>query len=333
MLHRAVLVGVFVSLVAMAAQAQTPYSGTVVRDCTDCPDMMVVPAGVFTMGSPANEAGRYESEGPQRVVTITRAFAVGRYEVTPGQFAAFVAESGYQSQGGNCWYWYSEQGKYVNDDASKSWRNPGFPQNDGHPVVCVSWTDAKAYIDWISKKTGKPYRLLSEAEWEYAGRSGTSTSRPWGDDPNQACRHANVGDLTRNRIVSPGKDMKWTLFHECDDGSAYTANVGSYQPNAFGLYDMIGNVWEWTEDCWNASFSGAPTDGSAWLTGDCALRVDRGASWNDFPRGARPANRDGGSTGNRNNNLGFRLASRPATARTGATMVAPGAQNGRPGPS
>lgn len=305
---RALLAWLVAFVLCTAAQAQTPPAGTTFRECGDCPEMVVLPPASFVMGSPANEVGHDEDEGPQRMVTIAGPFAAGRHEVTRGQFAAFVAASGYQSQGGNCWYWNTDEGKYKNDDTSRSWRNPGFLQNDGHPVVCVSWTDAKAYADWLAIKTGKPYRLLSEAEWEYAARAGSGAARPWGDDPNQACRHANVGDLTRNRIVLPGKGMQYAAVHDCDDGSAYTANVGSYQPNAFGLYDMIGNVWEWTADCWNPSYVAAPSDGSVWFTGDCALRVSRGASWSYYPRGARSAARSRGTTGYRISGLGFRLA-------------------------
>ncbi len=247
---------------SVAAMAQTPAVGTAFRECTDCPEMVVLPAGSFTMGSPGHEAGRDEDEGPQRVVTVARPFALGRYEVTRGQFAAFVAASGYQSQGGNCWYWNGDEGKFKNDDASLSWRNPGYAQNDGHPVVCVSWTDAKAYVDWLASRTGKAYRLPGEAEWEYAARAASNTARPWGDDPNQACSHANVADQTFVRVVPVPEGKKWVNQHECDDGSAYTANVGSYRANRFGLYDMIGNVWEWTADCWNTSYTAAPSDGS-----------------------------------------------------------------------
>jgi len=288
--------------------AQTLAPGTVFRDCPDCPEMVVVPAGSFVMGSPESEAGRDKDEGPQHTVTIARSFAVGRYEVTRGQFTRFVAVSGYQSQGGNCWYWDGGEGKGKNDDPNRNWRQPGFPQNDEHPVVCVSWTDAKAYADWLTKKTGNSYRLLSEAEWEYAARAGTSTARPWGEEPSLACRYANVGDLARNRVVSPGANKHWALFHDCDDGSAYTASVGSYQGNAFGLYDMIGNVWEWTEDCYNDSYTGAPTDGTAWVSADCARRVDRGASWHLNLRVARSAKRHGGAAGNRYSIVGFRIA-------------------------
>ena len=294
--------------VSAIAVTQTLAPGTVFRDCPDCPEMVVVPAGSFVMGSPESEVSRDKDEGPQHAVTIARSFAVGRHEVTRGQFTSFVTESGYQSQGGNCWYWDGEEGKGKDDDPNKSWREPGFPQNDRHPVVCVSWNDAKAYAEWLTKKTGNRYRLLSEAEWEYAARAGTSTARPWGDEASEACQYANVGDLTRNRVVSPGANKQWLLFHDCDDGSAYTAHVGSYRRNAFGLYDMIGNVWEWTEDCYNDSYSGAPTDGAAWLSGDCARRVDRGASWHLNIRVARSAKRHGAAVGNRYGIVGFRLA-------------------------
>ena len=269
---------VILSAVGFAAHAQAPVSG---RECDVCPEMVVVPPGSFTMGSPQSETGRDADESPQHTVTIPRAFAVGKFEITRGQFAAFVTETGYESQGGNCYYWSPNESKLVNDDPGKSWRSPGFSQtNDEHPVVCVSWNDAKAYVAWISRKSGKAYRLLSEAEWEYAARAGSNTARPWGDSASQACAHANVRDLSFVRIVPPGQGKQWPMdsVHDCDDGVGYTARVGSYRANAFGLYDMIGNVWEWTEDCWNESYAGAPADGSAWLTGECSRRVERGGS-------------------------------------------------------
>lgn len=272
--------------------------------------MVVVPSGSFLMGSAESEPGRDPDESPQHLVTIRHQFAVGRYEVTRRQFAAFVGETGYQSTGGNCFYWNSDEGKVTNDDAAKSWRNPGFAQNDGHPVVCVSWLDAKAYVSWLGRKTGRSYRLLTEAEWEYAARAGSGAARPWGNDPDSACAHANVGDRSFRRIVPPGRGMEWKqgVHHECDDGAGYTANVGSYRPNAFGLYDMIGNAWEWVEDCYNESYAGAPADGSAWVTDGCARRVGRGASWSDVPRNARSARRNGVASGTRDYILGFRVS-------------------------
>ena len=304
-----ILLGILI-LSAAGADAHAQAPGTAFRDCAECPEMVVVPSGSYIMGSPESETGRYENEGPQHPVTIPRPVAAGRFEVTRGQFAAFVADSGYQSQGGNCYYWNSNEGKWVNDDLSKSWRNPGFTQtNDEHPVVCVSWNDAKAYAAWLTRKSGKDYRLLTEAEWEYAARAGSSTARPWGDSANQACAYANVRDQSFVRIVPAPPGMQWNPgYHECDDNAGYTTKVGSYRANAFGLYDMIGNVWEWTEDCWNKSYAGAPADGSAWLAGDCSRRVGRGGGWFLNPRVARSANRNWVAAGNRNDDLGFRVA-------------------------
>ena len=168
--------------------------------------------------------------------------------------------------------------------------------------------DAQAYVQWLSRTSGKPYRLLTEAEWEYVARAYSSTSRPWGDDANQACGHANVQDQTMARVVPPGEGKEWGNPHRCDDGSAYTSTVGRYQANRFGLYDMIGNAAEWVEDCWNANYTGAPSDGSAWTTGECARRVVRGGSWVVNPRFARSAPRGRDGSASRNNDVSFRLA-------------------------
>ena len=157
-------------------------------------------------------------------------------------------------------------------------------------MVCVSWKDAKAYVDWLSGKTGKGYRLLSEAEWEYVARGGTRTSRYWGAGEGGQCEYANGAA-------------------SCRDRSVYTAEVGSYRANGFGLHDVLGNVWEWVEDCWHEDYTGAPVDGSAWTSGgECGYRVLRGGSWVAKPRNLRSAIRIRNSTGNRVNFLGFRIA-------------------------
>jgi formylglycine-generating enzyme required for sulfatase activity len=168
-------------------------------------------------------------------------------------------------------------------------------------VLCVSWNDARAYAQWLSQKTGERYRLPTEAEWEYAARAGTSAARAWGDDPREACRFANVADQSRFQIWGFGQK------HQCNDGHYFTAPAGSYAQNAFGLHDMLGNVWEWTQDCWNASYAGAPSDGAASLTGDCAQRVSRGGSWSTVPRYARSASRNKHAADHRDNLTGFRL--------------------------
>lgn len=289
------------------AERRKGATGTVFRDCPQCPEIVVVPAGQFTMGSPAGEAGRYDNEGPQRLVTIGSYFAIGKFEVTRGQYAAFARETGRPALG-DCWYHSPSEGKPVNDDPVRNWSNPGFDQGEDHPVVCVTWNDAKAFAQWLSRKTGRDYRLPTEAQWEHAARAGRSGARPWGDNPNDACAHANVQDQTMARVVPAGPGRSWGNAHRCDDGSAYSSPVGRYRTTASGCTDMIGNVNEWVEDCWNDSYDGAPIDGSAWESGNCARRVNRGGGWNFGPRDARSARRYWRGTANRNNSLGFRLA-------------------------
>ena len=174
----------------------------------------------------------------------------------------------------------------------------------------MSWDDAKAYAAWMARRTGKAYRLPTEAEWEYAARSESTGPRPWGFNADNACGHANVLDQTFVRVVPPGKGKEWNndFVHQCDDGVAYTAQVGRYRANAFGLHDMMGNVWEWVEDCYNESYAGAPEDGTAWLAGDCGRRVNRGGGWDFDPRGVRSADRFGVTTDLRSLVLGIRLA-------------------------
>ena len=239
--------------------------------------------------------------GPRYSVAIPGAFGVGKYEVTKAQFARFVQESGHTTSGG-CYAW---SGSKYEQDESKDWRNPGFAQTNKHPVVCVNWNDAKAYTEWLTKKAGKRYRLLTEAEWEYAARAGRQTSRPWGDNASDACRYANVADAAAKRDV-PGT-ASWT-FHECNDRRAYTAPVGSYPPNAFGLHDVLGNAWEWTEDCWNEEYAGAPSDGRDWSRGDCGQRVLRGGSWVDSPPFVRYDFRFRIGSDDRDFYIGFRVA-------------------------
>ncbi len=283
--------------------------GTVFQDCPDCPRMVVIPAGEFTMGSPASEAGRGVDEGPPRQVSIAL-YALGRNEVTVAEFRRFADESGYRTeaerdaraQGCSGFIYADPLAAGPASQPVTSWRSPGLAQADSHPVLCVSWNDARAYAQWLSKKTGKRYRLPTESEWEYAARAGSVTARYWGDDPVQACRFANVADQSRFQTWSFGQK------HECTDGHYFTAPAGGYSPNRFGLYDMLGNAWEWTADCWNPSYAGAPADGSAWLAGDCAQRVCRGGSWSTVPRFARSATRYKNTADHRDNLTGFRLA-------------------------
>ena len=292
--------------------AQKP--GTVFQDCPDCPRMVVIPAGEFMMGSPASEEGRDAVEGPVHRIRIAQPFALGRNEVTVAEFRRFAEEARYKTevernaevpyQGSmrqGCFAWEKSDGKW-NWRAGRSWRTPEYEQSERHPAVCISWNDAQTFAKWLSQKTGKRYRLPTEAEWEYAARAGTASARYWGDDVNQACSYANVADLTMHKSsVQPAK-------HNCDDGHLFAAPVGSFRPNHFGLYDMIGNVWEWTQDCRNGNYEGAPADGAAWLTGDCTRRSSRGGGWYDEPNRQRSANRGNANAGHRSINTGFRIA-------------------------
>ncbi len=254
--------------VLTAAQEQALKPGDSFKECaTDCPEMIVVPAGSFAMGSPPTEKDRDTRESPQHTVTFSRPFAVAKYELTFSDWDACVT-------GGGC------DGYKPND---QGW---GRGQQ---PVINVNWDDAQQYAAWLSKVTGKTYRLLSEAEYEYAARAGTTTAYPWGDD------------IGNNNANCNGCGSKWD--------NRQTAPAGSFPSNKFGLYDMVGNIWGWTEDCVHNSYDGAPADGSAWITGgDCSNRVLHGGSWNYAAVYLRSAFRGGHSTGTRDNYCGFRLA-------------------------
>lgn len=254
--------------------------------------MVVIPAGSFQMGAAAGEE-RSEDEGPRHAVRITSAFAIGAHEITRGQFAAFVAATGYDA-GSAC--------NLLVDDAwaltpGRSWRDPGFEQADDHPVACVSWQDAQAYVTWLSKETGFRYRLPSESEWEYAARAGSAGDYGWSSGPSHDL--ANYGQETCCAPLQQGLD-RWV----------HTAPVGSFAPNAFGLFDDRGNVWEWLEDCYHDSYDGAPTDGSARI-GGCSMpdrRSLRGGSWGDGSALLRAAYRLRGPVDGRYFTLGFRVA-------------------------
>ena len=240
-------------------------------ECAQCPEMVVVPAGSFLMGSPPKEKDLYDEEGqkamsvPQHQVTIAKPFAVGKFEVTFDDWDACVAD-------GDC--------PHANDSGLGRGRRP---------VINVSWDDAQLYVAWLSRVTGKTYRLLSEAEWEYAARAGTQTVYFWGDE---------IGTGTNANCQSCGS--KW-------DGRQ-TAPVGSFAGNAFGLHDLHGNVWEWVEDCRHGNYEGAPDDGSAWMAGGlCDSRVLRGGSWYYPPLAIRSAVRGSETTETRAADKGFRV--------------------------
>ena len=275
-----------------------PKAGKVFRDCPSCPEMVVIPAGSFDMGSPGSEAGRAKDEGPVHRVNVAT-FALGKTEITRGQFAAFVKKTKYSS-GDKCRT--LEGGKF--EERNGNWGKLGYSQGDQHPVACINWNDAQAYAEWMSRKTRKLYRLPTEAEWEYAARGNTITARYWGNNPDEACGYANAADKTTQAQIHGA--TSWSV-HKCTDGFAYTAPVGSFKANAFGLNDMLGNVWEWIEDDYHDSYNNAPTDGSTWQ-GDGAHRMLRGGSWNDAPRNVRAAIRYSSKPALRFSSFGFRLA-------------------------
>lgn len=259
--------------VAVLGTGSTSASTTTFRDCADCPDMVIVPAGSFVMGSPADEPGRDAGEGPQHRVTIARRFALGTTAVTREQYARFA------------------DGRAVTNQKC-DWRNPKshdepFKQRPDEPVVCVSWADATAYAAWLSAKTHQKYRLPTEAEWEFAARAGSTSARPWG--PEISHENANYGADVCCGPATGGRDV-WR----------FTSPVGSFPPNKFGLFDMIGNVWQWTQDC-ARDYAGGVAD-------DCTKHMVRGGGWFHGPDSARSAARAADQSELMVTDIGFRVA-------------------------
>ena len=265
LVHRASLTLIIAAMACSlySRNAESAKPGQKFQDCPECPEMVVVPPGSFRMGSPPGEAGRSDDEGPVYKVTIDYMFAAGVYEVTFSEWDYCVEQGGCHG--------------YELDDYG--WGR------EGRPVIDISWHNAKAYLSWLSQKTGKPYRLLTEAEWEYAARAGIATPFHFG-----------------NTITSDDANYK-------DSGFSQTTPTGSYPANKFGLHDVHGNVWEWVKDCWHNNYQGSPADGSAWIAGgNCSLRVMRGGSWYGEPRSLRSANRGGLNADLRDRDSGFRAA-------------------------
>ncbi len=289
---------------AQPVRTATLTAGQSLKDCAQCPEMVVIPAGTFTMGSVvpeqalANAAGVEKNftdrESPQHSVII-QSFAASKYAITKGEFGQFVSAKGYVTEaekGEGCFVWKDNRWQF---DKASNWRSAGFQQGDDHPVVCVSWNDANAYAQWVSQISGKTYRLLSEAEREYAARAGSQTAFWWGD--SISTDQANYGGNYSYNGSAKGEYRQGTVA------------VSSFKANPFGLHNVHGNVWEWVEDCFHDNYSGAPADGSACTTG-CSnnARVLRGGSWFSNPAILRSAYRFVSTPDIRNNILGFRLA-------------------------
>ncbi len=284
-----------VLLLPAAARAQDQPAREF-QECAECPVMVAIPAGSFVMGSPVHEPGRFDAEGPQHRVSL-KAFALGKYDVTNTEFLAFLRETGYQPA--PCDHilglsWSSPGGGIA--------FSPGRTDAPREPAVCLNWGDAQAYVTWLNGKvrglpsvarhSSGPYHLPSEAQWEYAARAGTVTARWWG----QA--------IGRGNTDCDGCGSVW-------DGHRI-APVGSFRPNPFGLYEMLGNVWQWVDDCWHENYAGAPADGSSWRGGNCDERVLRGGSWSNTPAFIRAAMRahadDFGRNFDYSGYAGFRVA-------------------------
>jgi serine/threonine-protein kinase PpkA len=236
---------------------------------------------------------------------------MGRCEITVREFRQFVEETDYrtEAEAGKGCYTLNAKGDGVEQQKDKFWRKPGFSQTDNDPVVCVSFNDVQAFIAWLNLRSGVTYRLPTEAEWEYAARAGTQFRFSFGDDleARTQCDFGNGADQTwAGETIA----KNWTLA-KCNDRYKFTAPVGSFRPNAFGLYDMHGNAWEWNQDCWHDSYASAPQDGSAWLAkneGDCERAVVRGGSWDNYPLDLRSAHRLRFNADDSGNDLGFRVA-------------------------
>jgi formylglycine-generating enzyme required for sulfatase activity len=245
------------------------------RDCAACPEMVLVPAGQFMMGSPESEAGRGSNEGPQRKVTVP-AFAIGKFEVTFAQWDACAAEGGCSHKPGD-----------------ETWGR------GRRPVINVSWHDATQFVAWLSRKTGKAYRLPTEAEWEYAARGVTDAAQPHPPFSTGTTINYRQANYDANFVYGDGK---MGLYRQ------KTVETGTFPRNAFGLHDIHGNVWEWVQDCYRDSYQGAPIDGSAVAAPDCSLRILRGGSWNYYPQLLRSAYRYATAPEVRLDMVGLRVA-------------------------
>lgn len=289
-----------------------------IRDCATCPELVLIPAGAFLMGADISEPrtlGLPEfwatREQPVHRVTVARPFYLGKYEVSRGEFAQFVAATGYSPAPG-CWHFVGSEWLF---DEARNWQDAGIDQDDGHPVTCINWLDAQAYLAWLSRKSGQSYRLASESEWEYAVRAGTRTVYWFGDDPERICDFVNLGDITtREHFGWDQTEIQYEMMdnwkgQDCRDGYATTAPVRETAANPFGLHGMLGNANEWVADCWNDDHSEAPSDQAARLTGaDCGLRVMRGQGWTAIAASTRPAFRLKMNATDRRFTFGFRVA-------------------------
>lgn len=270
--------------------------------------MVVLPSGSFRIGALSEPETKAHGDATPVTSIQIASFSISASEITRDQYQAFVNSAEYNtlSDKSGCTSWVDwDTGLQFNQELS--WQNPGFSQNGSHPVTCINWHDASAYTNWLSEKTGKTYRLVSEAEWEYAARANTETDFSFGNSLDDICAHANISD----KSAQAEKAVLTPIL--CDDGHAKTSPVKSYKPNAFGLYDMHGNLWEWVADCYHKNYDVLPLDGSALIT-DCAqrkeetLQVLRGGGWEAWDRMMSSASRMAFPSTVRKDDFGFRVA-------------------------
>lgn len=298
------------SSASAAPPSMTP--GAVFWDCRGCPEMIVAPSGTLTIGSPNDEEGRRDDEGPQRTVRVTKLLAVGRFEITRDQYQAFLDATGHPVRG-MCVTDRRKSGTWE-PDPDTNFHDPGFAQAGNHPAACVSWFDAKAYIAWLNARTAGGYRLPSEAEWEYFARAGSTSAYPWGSDVDDGCPYMNGFDTT---IVAQKGDLyggETVPYATCSDDHLNTSPVGAYQPNAFGIFDTIGNLAEWTADCSSSSYEALVEDGTR-TEQDCQTRMVRGGSWGTQPRQLRSAERIRYAPDALDDSIGFRVVKDLAPAK------------------
>ncbi|MEO0996684.1 MAG: SUMF1/EgtB/PvdO family nonheme iron enzyme [Pseudomonadota bacterium] len=296
-LLQAACVAVCLAPASAAAEPQT------FSDCEDCPTMIVVPPGEAVLGAEPHEANRKRGDLALRTVRIAYGLALSRTEVTRAQYRAFVDATGYSPPHDGCNTWGRQ--RILGYVTHHRWDAPGYPQNEQHPVVCVSHADASAYTEWLNAVSGRAYRLPSSTEFEYATRAGSRGPWFWGTDNADACRYANVADASMRQPFS------YAPVFNCDDGYERTAPVATFEPNPWGLYDLLGNVWEWTDDCLHRDPANVPLDGRAWLdadAGECERRTPRGGSWVSGTDWVRAAAQAADRAVYRSQILGFRVA-------------------------
>ena len=249
------------------------------KDCPVCPEMLIIPSNEMMV--------KKDNDVSELKTNVIKRFAIGKYEVTKEQYSAFIKESGYKSE-------------KICNGKEFNWENPGFKQEATHPVVCINWNDAKSYVQWLSQKNNQIYRLPKESEWDYAAKAGAKYSRYWGESSDLACTYANVMDKSGKSAGSI------RVPHNCDDHYVYTSPVGDFKPNSFGLYDIVGNAWEWVENCWDDNYQRAinkPLSNKE----TCIKRTLRGGCWNGSPDNALLTSRGGVDSVSRTSKWGLRV--------------------------